>query len=43
LLPDNVNATGEHIVDFLRELKKELGGGFTVIWDGSKIIVGPVS
>lgn len=37
LLPDNVNAKGEHIVNFLRELKKELGGGFTVIWDGSKI------
>lgn len=37
LLPDNTNATAEHIVAFLRELKAQLGGPFTVIWDGSKI------
>jgi len=37
LLPDNTNATAEHTVDFLRQLKSQLGGPFTVIWDGSKI------
>jgi transposase len=37
LLPDNTNVTGEHTVDFLRQLKAQLGGAFTVIWDGSKI------
>ena len=36
LLPDNTNATAEHIVAFLRQLKAQLGA-FTVIWDGSKI------
>ena len=37
LLPDNVNTNAHHIVDFLRDLKKELGGPYTVIWDGSNI------
>jgi len=37
LLPDNTNATAEDTVAFLRDLKTELGGPFTVIWDGSKI------
>jgi transposase len=37
LLPDNTNVTGEHIVAFLRQLKAQLRGPFTVIWDGSKI------
>jgi transposase len=37
LLPDNTNVTAEHIVAFLRQLKVQLGGPFTVIWDGSKI------
>ena len=37
LLPDNTNVTAEHTVDFLRQLKAQLGGAFTVIWDGSKI------
>ena len=37
LLPDNTNATAADIVAFLRDLKRELGGPFTVIWDGSKI------
>ena len=37
LLPDNTNVTAEHTVDFLRQLKSQLGGPFTVIWDGSKI------
>jgi len=37
LLPDNKAAHGEHIVAFLRQLKAQLGRGFTVLWDGSKI------
>lgn len=37
LLPDNTNVTAEHIVEFLRQLKTQLGSPFTVIWDGSKI------
>ena len=37
LLPDNVNVTADHIVAFLGELKQQLGGPFTVIWDGSQV------
>jgi transposase len=37
LLPDNKNAKAENVVDFLRELKRHLPAGFTVIWDGSRI------
>lgn len=37
LLDDNRNAQAADIVDFLRQLKRQLGGGFTVIWDGSNI------
>jgi transposase len=37
LLPDNTNVTAEHTVAFLRQLKAQLGGPFTVIWDGSRI------
>jgi transposase len=37
LLPDNTNVNAEHIVAFLRELKRELAGPFTVIWDGSNL------
>jgi transposase len=37
LLPDNTNVTAEHVVQFLRQLKAQLGGPFTVIWDGSRI------
>ena len=37
LLPDNTNVTAKEIVAFLRYLKHQLGGPFTVIWDGSKI------
>jgi transposase len=37
LLPDNTNVTAEHIIDFLRDLKTQLGSPFTVIWDGSNI------
>jgi transposase len=36
LLPDNVNVTGEHVVAFLRELKKALPR-FTVVWDQNNI------
>ncbi len=36
LLPTNANATAEHVVAFLKELKKTLPR-FTVIWDRSKI------
>jgi transposase len=37
ILADNTNANGGDIVDYLRQLKAQLGGPFTVIWDGSKI------
>jgi transposase len=37
LLPDNTNVTAEDIIAFLRQLKKQLGGPFTVIWDGSTL------
>jgi transposase len=36
LLPDNTNVTAEHIVNFLRQLKEQVGP-FTVIWDGANI------
>jgi transposase len=36
LLPDNTNAKAKDTVNFLRQLKKQLGA-FTVIWDGSRI------
>jgi transposase len=35
ILPEN--AHGHDIVSFLRQLKAQLGGAFTVIWDGSRI------
>jgi transposase len=37
LLSDNTNVNAEHIVAFLRDLKRELRGPFTVIWDGSNL------
>jgi transposase len=37
LLPDNKNATAQEIVEFLQHLKHQLGGPFTVIWDGLRI------
>lgn len=37
ILPDNTNAHGEDIVSYLRQLKRQLGAPFTVIWDGSNI------
>jgi transposase len=35
LYPQNINAEG--VVEFLKELKKTLGGPFTVIWDGGPV------
>jgi transposase len=35
LLPDNKNAKAKDVVEFLRRLKRQLGGPFTVLWDGS--------
>jgi transposase len=37
LLPDNFNARGTDIVDYLRKLKATLRGPLTILWDGSKI------
>jgi transposase len=37
LLPDNANVTAADVVAFLRRLKAQLGGPFTVIWDGSPV------
>ncbi len=37
LLEDNRNAKAPDIVTYLRQLKQQLGGPFTVIWDGSNI------
>ena len=37
LLPDDANATAADIVAFLKNLRTDLGGPFTVIWDGSNI------
>ena len=37
ILADNANARAEDTVAFLRLLKKQLRGPFTVIWDGSRI------
>ena len=37
LLPDNINACGEDVVNYLRHLKEHLGGPLTVLWDGSRI------
>lgn len=37
LLADNKNIKAKDIVAFLRQLKAELGGPFTVIWDGCNV------
>jgi transposase len=37
LLPVNQNAHGEDVVEFLKELRGQLRGPFTVIWDRHKI------
>jgi transposase len=37
LLPDNENAHGEDVVDYLRQLRAALRGPMTIIWDRSRI------
>jgi|SRR5262245_14005634 len=37
LLPDNAAVRAGHVVDYLRQLKAQLGGPFTVLWDGSRV------
>lgn len=37
LLEDNVNAKADDIVDFLRQLRTQLRGPLTIIWDGSNL------
>jgi transposase len=37
LLPDNHNAKGEDVVEFLRSLKSTLRGPLTVVWDRHRI------
>jgi hypothetical protein len=37
LLGDNENFHGEEVVLFLRQLKGEIGGPWTIVWDRSKI------
>lgn len=37
LLPDNENAHGEDVVEYLRQLRAALRGPMTIIWDRSRI------
>ena len=37
LLPDDVNVRGEHTVEFLRELKRELPVPLTIFWDRGNV------
>jgi hypothetical protein len=37
LLPDNTNAHGEDTVAFLAQLKGEIRGSLTILWDQSRI------
>lgn len=37
LLPVNQTVHGEHVVEFLKALRKQLRGPFTVVWDRNKI------
>jgi len=37
LLPDNANAHGEDVVEYLKKLRATLGGPLTVLWDGRRI------
>jgi transposase len=37
LLPDDVNARGEHVVEFLRELRRQLPVPLTILWDKGNI------
>jgi transposase len=36
MLADNTNVKAADVVRFLRHLKQQLGGAFTVLWDGSR-------
>jgi transposase len=37
LLPDDVNARGEHVVEFLRELRRRMPAPMTILWDRGNI------
>jgi transposase len=37
LLPDDVNARGEHVVEFLRELRRQMPAPMTILWDKGNI------
>jgi len=38
LLPDNTNVRGEDVVEYLRRLRSQLGGGpLTILWDGGRV------
>jgi transposase len=37
LLPDDTNARGEHTVEFLRELRRQLPVPMTILWDKGNI------
>jgi transposase len=37
LLPDDVNARGEHVVEFLRELRRRMPAPMTILWDKGNI------
>ena len=37
LLEDNTNVQGKDIVAYLRQLKAQLGGALTILWDGSRV------
>ena len=37
LLPDNTNVHGDDVVAYLRQLRAQLGGPLTILWDGSNV------
>jgi hypothetical protein len=37
LLPDNATVHGEDVVAYLKQLRAQLGGPFTLLWDGSNV------
>lgn len=37
LLPENTNVHGEDVVEYLRQLKAQLGGPLTILWDGGRV------
>lgn len=37
LLADNQNVRAPQVVDFLRQLRRQVGGPLTVVWDGSNL------